>query len=89
MQGAVARACDEVIGPWSAASRLNPAQAALEHSDDPDVAASLAFTKEYAPGRSREPREGGGSREPRLGTAQATFPHTRRAANCTFALVWL
>jgi hypothetical protein len=47
MQGAVARAGDETVGPWSAASRLNPAQAALDRSDDPDVAASLAFTKEH------------------------------------------
>ena len=47
MQGQVARARDEVVGPWSAASRLNPAQAALEHIDDADVAESLAFTKEH------------------------------------------
>ena len=47
MQGQLARARDEVVGPWSAASRLNPGQAALEHIDDPDVAESLAFTKEH------------------------------------------
>jgi hypothetical protein len=47
MQGAVARAEDEVVGPWSAASRLNPAQAAPEHMDDTDVAESLAFMKEH------------------------------------------
>ena len=47
MQGAVARAADEVVGPWSAASRLNPGQAALEHIDDADVAESLAFMKEH------------------------------------------
>ena len=47
MQGAVARAEDEVVGPWSAASRLNPAQAAPEHMDDADVAESLAFIKEH------------------------------------------
>ena len=47
MQGQVARARDEVVGPWSAASRLNPAQAALEHIDDADVSESLAFTKEH------------------------------------------
>ena len=47
MQGQVARARDEVVGPWSAASRLNPAQAAREHIDDADVAESLAFTKEH------------------------------------------
>jgi hypothetical protein len=46
-QGQVARARDEVVGPWSAASRLNPAHAALEHIDDADVAESLAFTKEH------------------------------------------
>ena len=38
MQGQVARAGDEAVGPWSAASRLNPAQAAPDHMDDPDVA---------------------------------------------------
>ena len=47
MQGAVARAGDEVVGPWSAASRLNPAQAAPDHMDDTDVAESLAFMKEH------------------------------------------
>ena len=47
MQGQVARARNEVVGPWSVASRLNPAQAALEHIDDADVAESLAFTKEH------------------------------------------
>ena len=47
MQGQVARARDEAVGPWSAASRLNPAQAALDHIDDPDVAESLAFMKEH------------------------------------------
>ena len=47
MQGQIARAHDDVVGPWSAATRLNPAQAALEHIDDPDVAESLAFTKEH------------------------------------------
>ena len=47
MQGQVARARDEVVGPWSAASRLNPAQAASDHMDDADVVESLAFTKEH------------------------------------------
>ena len=47
MQGQLARAADEVVGPWSAASRLNPGQAALEHIDDADVAESLAFMKEH------------------------------------------
>jgi hypothetical protein len=47
MQGQVARSGDDVVGPWSAASRLNPGQAALDHLDDPDVAESLAFTKEH------------------------------------------
>jgi hypothetical protein len=49
MQGQVARARDEVVGPWSAASRLNPGQAALEHTDDPDVAESRAFVAEHLP----------------------------------------
>ena len=47
MQGQIARAGDEVVGPWSAATRLNPAQAAPEHLDDTDVAESLAFMKEH------------------------------------------
>src|SRR5262245_53993280 len=47
MRGQVARAGDEVVGPLSAASRLNPAQAAREHADDADVAESLAFAKEH------------------------------------------
>jgi len=47
MQGSVARARDETVGPWNAASRLNPAQAALEHIDDPEVADSLAFLIEH------------------------------------------
>ena len=47
MRGQVARARDETVGPWSAASRLNPAQAVLDHIDDPEVAESLAFTKEH------------------------------------------
>jgi hypothetical protein len=47
MQGQVARARDEAVGPWSAASRLNPAQAALDHIDDAHVAESLAFMIEH------------------------------------------
>jgi NAD(P)-binding Rossmann-like domain len=43
MKGTVARARDEAVGPWNAASRLNPARAALDHIDDADVAESLAF----------------------------------------------
>jgi hypothetical protein len=47
MLGLVARARHEEVGPWSAASRLNPAGAALDHVDDPDVAESLAFMIEH------------------------------------------
>ena len=47
MQGSVARVRDEAVGPWSAASRLNPARAALDHIDDADVAESLAFMIEH------------------------------------------
>jgi hypothetical protein len=47
MQGQVARVRDEAVGPWDAASRLNPARSALEHLDDPDVAESLAFMVEH------------------------------------------
>jgi hypothetical protein len=49
MLGQIARARDEVVGPWSAATRLNPGQAALDHADDPDVAESRAFMKEHVP----------------------------------------
>jgi len=45
--GQVARARDETVGPWSSASRLNPARAALDHVDDPDVAGSLASVIEH------------------------------------------
>jgi hypothetical protein len=47
MQGLVARARHEVVGPWNAVSRLNPARAALEHIDEPGVADSLAFVIEH------------------------------------------
>ena len=47
MQGQVARFRHETVGPWNAASRLNPAQAALDHIDDADVADSLAFMIEH------------------------------------------
>ncbi len=47
MQGQVARVRHEAVGPWSAESRLNPAQAALDHIDEADVADSLAFVVEH------------------------------------------
>ena len=47
MQGQVARVRHEVVGPWNAVSRLNPARAALDHIEDVDVADSLAFTIEH------------------------------------------
>jgi hypothetical protein len=47
MRGQVARARDETVGPWDAASRLNPARAALEHIDEADVAESLAYIVEH------------------------------------------
>jgi hypothetical protein len=47
MQGLVARVRHEAVGPWSAASRLNPARAALDHIDDADVAESLASMIEH------------------------------------------
>ena len=72
MQGQVARARDEAVGPLIAASRLNPAQAALDHIDDPDVAESLAFTKEHAQAalRNLERAAAGESRDE--DTAQGT-----------------
>ena len=48
MQGQIARAHDEVVGPWSAASRLNPAQAAPDQMNDADVAESVAFIEEHS-----------------------------------------
>lgn len=47
MQGIVARARHEAVGPWDRACRLNPARAALDHMDEPDVAESFAFMVEH------------------------------------------
>ena len=47
MKGSVARARNEAVGPWSGASRLNPARAKLDHIDDADVAESLASMSEH------------------------------------------
>jgi putative NAD(P)-binding protein len=47
MQGQVARVRHEAVEPWNAASRLNPAQAALSHIDQPDVVESLTFIVEH------------------------------------------
>ncbi len=47
LQGRVARARHEVVGEWDAATRLNPARAALEHLDDAGVAASLTSIIEH------------------------------------------
>jgi hypothetical protein len=47
MKGQVARARHETVRPWNAASRLNPARAALDRIDDADVADSLAFMSEH------------------------------------------
>jgi hypothetical protein len=47
MQGQVARGRHEQVGPWDAATRLNPARAALGHTDDADVSKSLAFVREH------------------------------------------
>jgi hypothetical protein len=47
MRGQVARVRHAEVGPWNAASRLNPARAALDHIDDADVAESLTFTIEH------------------------------------------
>lgn len=49
MRGQVARARHELVGPWTAASRLNPACALLDHIDEPDVAQSLTFVVEHTP----------------------------------------
>ena len=43
IRGQVARVRHETVGPWSAASRLNPARGALDRIDDVNVAESLAF----------------------------------------------
>ena len=47
MRGLVARVRDEVVGPWNAATRLNPAGGALERMDVAEVADSLAFVIEH------------------------------------------
>jgi hypothetical protein len=47
MRGQVARARHEAVGPWSSASRLNPAWSAADHLDEPEVAESLAFVIEH------------------------------------------
>lgn len=47
LKGQVARVREERVGPWDAASRLNPARAALDHLDDTNVAESLAFVIEH------------------------------------------
>lgn len=47
MRGQVARARDERVGPWDAASRLNPARDMLDHIDDASVAHSLTFVIEH------------------------------------------
>jgi hypothetical protein len=47
MQGQVARVSHETVGPWNAATRLNPTRAVLDHIDDADVAESLTFTIEH------------------------------------------
>jgi len=49
MKGTVARARHEGVGPWSAATRLNPARAMLDHIDDAEVADSLASIIEQTP----------------------------------------
>jgi hypothetical protein len=48
MEGQAARARHELVGPWNAASRLNPAGALLEHTHDPEVVDSLTSMKEHA-----------------------------------------
>jgi len=47
MQGQVARFRHETVGPWDTRSRLNPARAAVDRLDDPDVAESLAYMIEH------------------------------------------
>jgi glycine/D-amino acid oxidase-like deaminating enzyme len=47
MQGQVARARHEVVGPWNQTTRLNPAAGVLDHLDDADVTASLTVMIEH------------------------------------------
>jgi hypothetical protein len=42
MRGQVARARHERVGPWNAASRLNPASALRDHLGDAGIADALA-----------------------------------------------
>jgi hypothetical protein len=47
MRGQVARVRHELVGPWNAATRLNPARALLDHIDEPGVAESLTSAIEH------------------------------------------
>ena len=47
MLGQVARARHELVGPWNAASRLNPASVLREHIAEPGVADSLTSVTEH------------------------------------------
>jgi hypothetical protein len=47
MRGQVARVRHELVGPWNAATRLNPASALLDHIDEPGVAESLTSAIEH------------------------------------------
>ena len=47
MLGQVGRARNELVGPWNAASRLNPASVLPEHIDEPGVADSLTSVIEH------------------------------------------
>lgn len=47
MRGQAARARHELLGPWSAACRLNPARAVFDHLDAPGVGDSLAYVIEH------------------------------------------
>lgn len=47
MKGQVARARHEQVGPWRAATRLNPTQAVIDHMDDAGISESLGFVIEH------------------------------------------
>ena len=79
MQGQVARARDEAVGPWSARSRLNPARAAPDHIHEADVAESLAFmTKHTRDALENLARRATVANPPVDGPADPASPFSRR-----------
>lgn len=62
MRGQVARARDEAVGRWNSVSRLNPARALPDHTNEADVAESQAFIIEHTREALANLERRGGSR---------------------------